>query len=155
MDPTKEELIRETVCQALLADDFFKARPEIRIISRKSGDVSSLVEVALCDVGAGVVVRTPVPSAANVRFSPPVYSSYLVQILTLESPLLAEKQGIPSADRISTEVERILNGFEPESMQGASPRKWRFRLEPENPREDQSTDDSIVRLLSRFKFAQE
>lgn len=152
---TPEELLREEIFRAVIGDPFFKDRPEISVLSRENGDVQTLIDTALSNIGAGVIVRTPYPVKAKSRLpGPPVFTQYSAQILVVSMPLIAKAKGIPTANRILAEIERILNGFEPEGFQERSG-NWRLRMDEESPREDQSADDLEVRILARFTFAKE
>lgn len=154
--PTEEELLQEACVARLAEDSFFRELPQLKLLSRKDGDVASLVDGLLASIGAAIVVRTPIPSRAEVRHDAPAYRSFAFQAVVICTPLIASTQGLPSPARIARELERALHGFRPEGIfPTAQPRKWRVSLDGENPREDASEDETTVRYVCRFVFSQE
>jgi hypothetical protein len=149
---THEEQLREAIAAHLRGDALIMAQA-IPVLTRKSGNLESLIQEQLMSTGAGIVVITPTPLRAANRLEGVHFTAFSVGILVIETPSLAPDK--PTASELSTAAEARLHGYVPSVAGASAGRPWKIRINADIPREDQSDDPLIVRYLSRFTYSAE
>lgn len=149
---TTEELLREAIAERLEADAAISAA-EIPVITRKKGDIASMIEEAIASIGAALVVTTPIPSKATGRRDKLQFLEYTAGVLVVVNPTLATDK--PSESALSALVEDAIHNFSPPSLkEGAAGKPWVLRINDDTPREDLTDPaDLVIRHLSRFTYS--
>lgn len=149
---THEERLREAIAVHLRGDPLI-ADKGIHVLTRKSGDLETLIQEQLMSTGAGIVVITPTPMRAANRLESVHFTAFSVGLLVIENPTLAPDK--PTASELSTAAEARLHGFVPGVEAPSAGRSWKIRINADTPREDQSDDPTVVRYMSRFTYSAE